>query len=99
MQYIAEGQVSFISDRTVYDKHGNEMVTVVLSLPNQIIKGRMELVKFDFIKSYAIIPEELNVSVGDMVQIIFQLVGRKWKSDKGKTEYFINLQGLSISYI
>jgi len=45
------------------------------------------------------LPEEKNVSVGDMVQITFQLVGRKWNNkNTGKTEYFNNLQGLSISY-
>lgn len=100
MQYICEGQVSHVSERVKFDKKGNEMINVVLSVPNQYVKDRMELVKFDFIKDYAFIPEENNVKVGDMVQIVFQLVGRRWKPDGKKDyEYFTNIQGLSIRYL
>jgi len=99
MNYIIEGQISEVLNRQTYNKKGDEMVCLILTVPNKIVNDRMEYIKIDFLKEFASLPEEKNVSVGDMVQITFQLVGRKWNNKKtGKTEYFNNLQGLSISY-
>lgn len=55
-----------------------------------------EFIKFQIVQDYVNLLDEYNV--GDMVEVSFDLKGRKWDDPKsGETKYFTNLQAWKLS--
>lgn len=99
MKYIATGQISHISDITPYNKKGDNLISVVITQPNSVLNKRLEFIKIDFMKENVFLVEDKGLSVGDSVEIVFQIVGRKITTDDGKVKFYQNLQGLNINYL
>lgn len=99
MQYIATGQISFISETLPYNKKGDKLISVVITQPNAEIKKRLEFIKIDFMKEGVEMVEDKCLSVGDSVEIMFQIVGRKVTNEDGKIKFYQNLQGMQINYL
>jgi hypothetical protein len=99
MQYVATGQIAHVSERTSFNKRGEEQITVVVTQSNELIPKRLEYLQFEFMGELMDKVEDLGFRNGDLVQVTFQICGRCFAKEGLPEKYFQNLQGLSISYL
>jgi hypothetical protein len=95
--YKIKGQVSHIKPPHKYNKSGDVKMMVVITVPNNFIKNRLENIPFDFFRDNMGLLAPIHV--GDYVEIDWELRGRKWVPEDGDPNFYINLEGVDIKIV
>ena len=77
-----KGQVVDITQPHTYNKKGDAKITVDVNIPSFITEKRMECIPFDFMGDNMKLTSV--ISIGDYVEIDFELRGRKWINPETK---------------
>ncbi len=77
-----KGQVVDITKPHIYNKKGDVKITLDLNVPSFITSKRMESIPFDFMNDNMGLVAQ--VSVGDYVEVDFEMRGRKWINPETK---------------
>lgn len=96
MIYKTSGQVNHITDPEVYCKEGKQKVIIVLTEPNSLVQNRVEYIPYDLLDENMSLLDELDICVGDHIEIDFEQRGRKWNGKNGIT-FFHNNEIITIS--
>ena len=92
-----KGQVNHITQPHRYNKKGDTKMTVITTIPSFTSDSRLEYIPFDFMgMSMSMLS---NVHVGDIVEIDFELRGRKWVNPEGEVSCHYNNEAIDITII
>lgn len=92
-----KGQVNHITKPYQYNKKGDMEMTVIITIPSFTSDSRIEYIPFDFMgMSMSMLS---NIHVGDIVEIDFELRGRKWVNPEGDVRFHYNNEAIDITII
>jgi len=102
MIFTLTGQIDHVYDMELYDKKRDKWKrTIILSQKNSLMANRTEYVPFDFMDEDAKLISDLCIACGDVVEVSFELRGRKYvkQEEPEKPLVYANNQGISIKVI
>ena len=93
--------MNFIGKPKVFStKDGREKIEISLSIGNKQIDNRTEYIPFDVIGNNMSIINDLKIAVGDMIEVEFELRGRKWVNPStSEPKFYLSLECLKIIVI
>jgi hypothetical protein len=102
MIYKIKGQVDHVYDAEPYNKKGDRLKrTILITQSNSLAPNRIEYIPFDFMDDDINLISTLCIASGDIVEIEFELRGRKFvkQDEPDKPLVYSNNQAINIKLL